>query len=383
MTRMESNKISEQWQATLVDRPDFLKHALQNFMQRTLQEEFQKFIGADEYQRTSERKGYRNGSYERQLKTRVGSLSLSVCRDRDGEFKSELFERYQRSEKALVLGILEMYLWGVSTRNVEDIVETLCGFGVSKSQVSSLTQSLDEDLKKWRERPLTEKYIYLVFDARYEKVREGGRVVSKAFIVAIGITSEGTRDIIGCWTANSESFESWDECLRGLKERGLKGITYIVSDDNKGLRSAIAKNFQGVLWQRCQVHFMRNFLGKLAKSEQKEGIRLLKDVFAAGSREEARLRLKQIEEFLKLKKKDHIWKWLEENIEEALMVLDLPVEHRKKMKSTNMLERLNQELKRRSRVVRIFPNEQSCLRLLSALCQETAEGWNERQYLGS
>lgn len=380
---MESSKISEQWQAALIDRPDFLKQALQNFMQRVLQEEFQKFIGADEYQRTSERKGYRNGSYERRLKTRVGSLSLSVCRDRDGEFKSELFERYQRSEKALVLSILEMYLWGVSTRNVEDIVETLCGFGVSKSQVSELTQNLDEDLKKWRERPLTDNYVYLVFDARYEKVREGGSVVSKAFIVTVGITSKGRRDIIGCWTANSESFEAWDECLKGLKERGLKGITYVVSDDNKGLRNAIAKNFQEVLWQRCQVHYMRNFLGKLAKSEQKGGIRLLKDVFAAGSKEEAKGRLKKAEEFLKLRKKDHIWKWLEESVEESLTVLELPVEHRKRMKSTNMLERVNQELKRRSRVVKIFPNEQSCLRLLSALCQEIAEGWNERQYLGS
>lgn len=378
---MENIKIAEQWQAALIDQPDFLKHALQHFMQKALEEEFQKFIGANEYQRTPERKGYRNGSYERQLKTRVGSLLISVCRDRDGEFRSELFERYQRSEKALVLGILEMYLWGVSTRNVEDIVETLCGFGVSKSQVSSYTKQLDEDLKPWRERPLIEEYQYLVFDARYEKVRENSRVISKAFVVAVGITLEGRREIIGCWTANSESFEAWDECLKGLKARGLKGVKFVVSDDNKGLRNAIAKHFQGVIWQRCQVHFMRNFLGKLAKSEQREGIRLLKDVFSAESKQEAKERLKKVEEFLKAKKKEGIWKWLEENVEETLMVMELPIEHRKKMKSTNMLERVNQELKRRSRVVRIFPNEQSCLRLLTALCQEISEGWNERKYL--
>ena len=172
---------------------------------------------------------------------------------------------------------------------------------------------------------------------------------------------------MGCWTTNNESFEAWDECLKGLKERGLKGIIYVVSDDNKGLRNAIDKQFQGVLWQRCQVHFMRNFLGKLAKSEQKGGIRLLKNVFATGSKEEAKKQLEKVEEFLKLRRKDPIWKWIEENKKESLMVLELPVEHRKKMKSTNTLERANQESKRRSRIVRIFLDEPSCLRLLSPL----------------
>lgn len=381
MTQMESTKITEQWQAALLDKPDFLKAAIQHFLQKALEEEFQKFIGADEYERTSERRGYRNGTYERQLKTRVGSLELSVCRDRDGEFKTELFERYQRSEKALMLGIAEMYLWGVSTRNVENIMEALCGFGISKSQVSTLSKQLDAELEPWRERQLTDEYQYLIFDARYEKVRENGRVISKAFIVAVGITIDGKREIIGCWTANSESFDEWDTCLKGIKERGLRGVRYVVSDENKGLRNAISKHFQGAACQRCQVHYMRNFLGKLAKSEQKEGLRLLKDVFAAECKEEAKIRLQKIEEFLKTKKKEAVWKWLEESIEETLAVLELPIEHRKKLKSTNMLERVNQELKRRSRVVRIFPNEQSCLRLLTGLCQEISETWNARKYL--
>ena len=378
---MNRNSIGSDWQESLIDKPDFLKQAVQTLIQKALEEEFRKFIGADEYERSNERVGYRNGSYQRQLKTRVGSLNLSVCRDRDGEFSPELFERYQRSEKALVLGIIEMYLWGVSTRNIEEIIEPLCGFSISKSQVSDLASRLDNDLELWRKRSLTDEYMYLVFDARYEKIRENGRVVSKAFIVAVGITVNGQREIIGSWIANSESYEAWDCCLRELKERGLKGVKYVVSDDNKGLRGAIAKNFQDVLWQRCQVHFMRNFIGKLTKSEQKESIGLLKDVFAADTKEEAKVRLKKVEDFLRKRKKEGIWSWLEENVEETLTVLNLPIEHRKKMKSTNMLERFNQELKRRSRVVRIFPNERSCLRLLTALCQETSESWGTRNYL--
>ena len=378
---MDRTRIAEQWQAALIDQPDFLKRALETFMQGALESEFRRFINADEYQRTFERKGYRNGDYERQLKTRVGTLMLRVCRDREGEFQTELFERYQRSEKALVLGIIEMYLWGVSTRNVEKIMEVVCGFGASKSQVSALTVKLDGELEVWRKRALTEQYVYLVFDARYEKIRENGRVISKAFTICIGITAEGKREVLGCWMTNSESYEAWDSCLRELKERGLEGTKFIVSDDNSGLRNAISKHFQGALWQRCQVHFMRNFMGKLAKSEQTEGIILLKEVFAAGSKLEAKERLKRIEEFLRKRKKENIWKWLEENIEDTLAVYELPVHCRKKMKSTNMLERLNQELKRRSRVVRIFPNEQSCLRLLTALCQETSEEWGNRRYL--
>ena len=381
MTRMDRSKIAEEWQGALINQTDFFKNALQEFIQQALQSEFRNFIGADDYQRTSERKGSRNGAYERQLKTRVGTLTLKVCRDRDGEFRTELFDRYQRSEKALVLGIMEMYLWGVSTRNVEDVMEALCGFGVSKSQVSNLAVQLDEKLEPWRKRALTENYIYLIFDARYEKVRENGRVVSKAFVVAVGITKEGRREIIGCWVTNSESYEAWEGCLRELKDRGLEGVKYVVSDDNKGLRGAIERHFQGVIWQRCQVHFIRNFIGKLAKSEHVEGIRLLKEVYSAPSKEEAKERLRKIEAFLACKKKESVWRWLEENVEESLGVYELPVEHRKKMRSTNMLERFNQELKRRSRVVRIFPNEKSCLRLLTGICQETSEEWGNRQYL--
>lgn len=377
---MDRTKLAAQWQEALINQDGYLASILQQALQKALESQFALFIGAESYERTDQRNGYRNGSYDRELKTRVGSFSLNICRDRDGLFQQTVFERYQRSEKALVLGIAEMYFDGVSTRKVAHIMEELCGYSISKSQVSELAATLDGSLKIWRERRL-ERYRYLIFDARYEKVRDNGHIVSKAFIVAVGINDEGIREILGCWVVDSESYEAWDGCFKSLKERGLHGVEYVVSDENKGLRKALMKYFQGAKLQRCQVHYMRNFIAKLSKSEQKEGIRLLQEVFAAHTKEEALDRLDNVSDFLLSKKKAHVVDWLEESIEEALTVLDLPEAHRRKMKSTNMLERVNQELKRRSRVVRIFPNDFSCVRLLGAICQEISEGWGSRMYL--
>lgn len=378
---MKSTNLASEWQEALINKPDFLKNALQAFIQNVLDQEFRTFIGVDQYERNDTRQGYRNGCYTRNLKTRVGTLELRVARDRDGEFSPSVFEKYQRSEKALIVTILQMYVEGVSTRKVNSVVEELCGSGISKSQVSALTRNLDEEIKQWRERPFSDEYSYLVVDARYDKVRENGRVVSKAYIVIVGITKDGKREILGTFVGDSESTATWEECFSQLKRRGLRGVTYIVSDENKGLRAAISRHFQGVSWQRCQVHFMRNFIGKLAKSNQKEGVRLLKEVFAARDKDEVKERMKKLCCFLTSIKKEDAWQWVEENIEETLTVYGLSEEHRKRMKSTNMLERLNQELKRRSRVVRIFPNAESYLRLLTALCQEVSEGWMQKKYL--
>jgi len=381
MTDMEYSYMKKILQGGSINQPEFMQNTMQMVLQDALRMQFDKFMGADPYERTESRKGLRNGTYERNLNTRVGTITLKICRDRDGQFKPDLFERYQRSEQALLLGITEMYLCGVSTRKVSNVVEEICGVEISKSQVSELVTKIDEEQKKWRFRILVKIYIYLVVDARYEKVRENGCIVSKAFVTIIGITENGEREVIGCWVINSESFEEWNMCFGELQDRGLKGVKYIVSDENKGLKRAIQKRFQGVQWQRCQVHFMRNFMSKLNVHEKSDGIKLLQNLFAATSKEEAIDRLKPLKDFLSQNKKPGIIQWLEENIEDALAVYSLPEKHRTKMKSTNMVERLNEELKRRSRVVRIFPNEQSCLRLLTAVCQEISDKWDGGRYL--
>lgn len=378
---MQNNSTEKSKQEALINQKDYLRDAMQVVLQDCINKQFDEFMGVKSYERAEGRKGYRNGTYERKLNTRVGTITLHVCRDREGEFSPKLFERYQRSEKALVAGLIEMYFKGVSTRKVSDVVEELCGFKVSKSQVSELVKTLDEELAEWRTRLLSTIYMYLEVDARYEKVREGGRTVSKAAVTVTGITEDGYREIIACAIINSESFEEWDNVFKDLIRRDLKGVKYIVSDENAGLVKAIEKNFQGVVRQRCQVHFMRNFTAKLSSSLKAEGIKLLQNVFAADSKEDA-LELKtKLTGFLRSHKKEEIAAWIEDDIEDTLAVYELPKKHRKQMKSTNMIERFNQELKRRTRVIRIFPNEESCLRMLTALCMEQSEAWANRRYL--
>ena len=303
-----------------------------------------------------------------------------VPKDRDGEFQTELFERYQRSEKALVLAMLEMYVEGVSTRKVSAITEALCGLEVSKSQVSALTQKLDAEIVQWRTRPLTQSYPYLVVDARYEKVRRGGAVVSQGVLVVCGIDHCGYREVLGCWVAESESEASWGTVFVELKQRGLEGVRYVVSDDHAGMVKAIGRHFQGAVWQRCQVHFVRNALSLCGVQQRPAVLALMRLVTEAPTREAAMAALKTAVAQLH-KKAPKTASLLEEHGEEILGVYALPEPHRKRMRTTNMLERQNQELKRRTRVVRIFPNAASCLRLISALLIETSQQWMERLYL--
>jgi len=368
-------------QASLINDPEFLGMLLKKSLQQVLDKEFEDQIGAGRYERTDERRAYRNGNYTRQLTTRIGTIELSVPRDRDGMFQTELFERYQRSEKAFVAALAEMYVQGVSTRKVGGIVEQLCGHGISKSQVSELTKSLDVSLKAWRERILKKEYTYIIFDAIYEKVREGGHVISKANLVAVGIDSDGYREVIGCQTANSEHNTEWSDFFRKLKARDLRGVKLTISDDHSGLKKALEENFPGIPWQRCQVHFARNLIGKLNKKEQGIFLKLLKDVFEAPTKEMALNRSKGLSEALRRAKKDSVADWIEENVENTLSIFEFPEEYRKKIRTTNMLERLNQELRRRSRVVRIFPGIDSCERLLTAICQEISESWMGKKYL--
>jgi transposase-like protein len=270
--------------------------------------------------------------------------------------------------------MIEMYVQGVSTRKVTHIVQELCGVGISRSQVSTLTGELDKNLNLWRQRRLDKAYPYLVVDARYEKIRTAAGVVSKAVMIVVGVSGCGHREILGIQIGDSENEVDWGIMFQDLKDRGLSGVCYVVSDDHKGLVNALGRHFQGVLWQRCQVHFIRNFTSKLGGKDSKNYKYKLQDIFSAPDLEEAHSRKDRLVEELQ-DIKPQIATWIDEEIESCFAVYHLPEGHRRRMKSTNMLERFNQELKRRSRVIRIFPNEESCLRLLGTMCMEKSEEW--------
>lgn len=338
-------------------------------------------MGVEKYERNEARSGYRNGSYRRGLTTRVGRIELEICRDREGMFQPQIFERYQRSEKALFLGIAEMYFQGVSTRKVTEVFEELCGVSISKSQVSVLAKELDEKLNAWRRRALEQPYRYVIVDARVQKVRENGRVVSTASLIAVGVTAEGYREVIGCTVADSESEESWAEFFKDLKRRGLQGVQLIVSDDHYRLTNALDKHFQGVPWQRCQVHFMRNLFTHLGRSNPGIYMGLLQDVFAARTKEDAQEKGRILVTKLREAWKEKVADWIEENLEDCLGIYAIPEKHRIKLRTTNMVERLNEEIKRRCQVIRVFPNRESALRMVSANCMEASDKWTDRKYL--
>jgi len=355
---------------------DFLQVALQALLQAALEAEMSEAIGAEKGERTETRLTYRSGYYPRSWVTRVGTLELRVPQDRAGRFSTELFQRYQRSEKALVGALTEMYVQGVSTRKVKAVTETLCGHSFSASAISSINKSLDETLRGFAERRLTEAYPYLILDARYERVREAGVIVSQAVLIAVAVDCDGQRQIIGVELANRESHSSWREFLTGLKGRGLFGVGFVVSDNHPGLKQAIREVLPGAAWQRCYVHFLRNALDHLPRKLADDCLQELRWIYDRRELAEAR---RDIAAWLAKWQAKHskLCDWVEENIEETLTYYRLPLAHHKHMKSTNMLERFNQELKRRTHVVRIFPNTESCLRLVRALAVETHENWLE------
>lgn len=356
--------------------PHLLKGLLREALQEVLEGEMTEFLGAEPGERTTQRQGYRSGYYSRSLVTRIGKLELRVPRDRNGEFSTALFERYQRSEKALVSALAEMYVQGVSTRKVKAITEELCGHSFSASTISQINKSLDASLARFAHRRLEEDYPYLILDARYEKVREDGVVQSQAVLVAIGINSEGKRQILAVELANRESRSSWKDFLLRLKERGLSGVEFVVSDDHAGLKRAVGEVLAEAAWQRCYVHFLRNALDYLPRKADDDCLQELRWLYDRRDHQEAQRDLaawigKWSGRYPKLVD------WVEQNIGETLTFYRLPRQHHKHLKSTNMLERLNEEIKRRTRVVRIFPNAASCLRLIRALCVETHEAWLE------
>ena len=368
------------WQEATGHGDDGLRKVMETAIQRILEEELTSFLNAESHERTQERRGYRNGYKPRALMTRLGRMELLVPKDREGRFQTELFDRYQRNEKALMLSLVEMYVHGVSTRKVKAVTEALCGLDISKSQVSKLAKDLDEEVRVWRSRPLTKPYPYLVVDARYEKVRINHQVLSQGVLLVVGIRADGYREILGTWVADSESEASWSEVFKELKDRGLGGVQYVVSDDHAGLCKAIERYFQGCLWQRCQVHFLRNVISQISKKDRPRIIEMVREITSSQSYESARKRMDEVIEALE-KSHPKLALLLEEHGEEILTVYQLPLHHRRSLKSTNMLERYNQELKRRTRVVRIFPHRESCLRLVTAMAMEMSEEWMVRRYL--
>jgi len=355
---------------------DSFKELLREVLQEVLEQEMTGAIGAEKGERSSGRLGYRSGYYDRALVTRVGKLELRIPQDRQGHFSTQIFERYQRSEKALVSALAEMYIQGVSTRKVKAITEELCGHAFSASAISAVNKTLDESLERFAKRELTETYPYLVLDARYEKVREDGVIRSQAVQIAIGINDEGRRQILAVELAHRESQTSWREVLLELKRRGLRGVEFVVSDDHPGLKRAIAEVIPEAVWQRCYVHFLRNALDHLPRKAVDDCRQELRWLYDRRDLSEAH---KDLTQWLERwgQKYPKLCEWVEENIGETFSFYRLPLQHHKHLKSTNMLERFNEEIKRRTRVVRIFPNGASCLRLIRALAVETHEGWLE------
>jgi putative transposase len=376
MAQTERTRRRDEWKGLLAEDREFLRGIVETAVQDILEAEMTDALQADKHERTTTRVGYRSGYYGRTLLTRVGTLELRVPQDREGRFSTEVFERYQRSEKALVCTLAELYVQGVSTRKVKAITEQLCGHSVSAATVSRLRAELGTQLAQFAERPLEEPYPYLVLDARYERVREAGVIRSRAVLIAVGINEEGRRCVLGVELANRESASTWRTFLEGLRTRGLRGVEFVVSDDHAGLVQAIREICPEAAWQRCYVHFLRNALDHLPRKADDDCLMELRWMYERRDVTEARRDLaawltKWQTRYSKL------CDWVETHIEETWTYYRLPRVHHKHMKSTNMLERVNQEIRRRTQVVRIFPHADSCLHLVRALTAELHETWIE------
>jgi transposase-like protein len=361
---------------------DALRAMLATLVQGLIEAEFATFLGASPHERSATRTGWRNGYRARQFTTRVGTLTLRIPRDRAGAFAPSLFARYQRSEQAFMLALAEMYVQGVSTRKVTQVVETLCGVHVSASEVSALVKRLDHELGAWRTRSLAEtRYPYLVFDAHHEQVRREGHVRSTAMLWVIGVTAAGFREHLGVWLGNSESLESWAAVCADLRRRGLTHVAYTVADEHAGLVEAVRRAFPEAAHQRCQVHYLRNALSKVASPHlQQQLLAGLRDVWSAPTRAEADARLAQLVRTLE-PPLPQVAAWLEDTAPATLTVFELPTaDVQRKLRTTNGSEHDHAEMRRRTRVIRIFPNEASLVRLGTALAIERNERWLTRRY---
>jgi putative transposase len=350
--------------------PELLRVLINNAMQA----ERSRYLQAEEYERTEDRKGHANGYKPKSVRTRIGEITFAVPQVREGGFYPSALEKGLRSERALVTTLAEMYVQGVSTRKVKAITEQLCGVEISAMQVSRAAAQLDAVLQEWRERPLGE-FTYLYVDARYEKVRSVGQVRDAAVLMATGITPQGERQILGISVSLSEHESHWKTFLKGLKDRGMNGVQLVISDDHEGLGAARRAILGSVPWQRCHFHLQQNAGAYVPKQAMRLEVAAdIRSMFNAPDRRTAEVLLQEaIQKYAISAPK--LSGWLEENLSEGFTFFDFPIEHRKSIRTTNSLERINKEIRRRTRVVGVFPNEASCLRLISALLMEISEEW--------
>jgi len=372
----------ERNQTALVDSGEFVRGIVQDALQEFLQAEMTEHLGAGHYERTDMRTGVRNGYKPRTLNLTVGSVSLRVPQTRGSEFHTELFERYQRSERAFTLAIVDMWLNGVSSRKVADITDALCSVTFSKSTVSELCKSLDVQVDAWRSRDLSgHAYPYVFVDALYEHVRKDGKVVSEGLLVATGVRDDGIREVLDVAIADTESAASYNDLFGSLRERGVAGVRMVTSDAHSGLKAAIRRYFQGAAWQRCQVHFIRDAASKVSLKNRKELSEDIAVVFEEASKERAMVLASAVADKWR-KAAPRVSAMIEDDIEQCLNALAFPEEHQERIRTNNAIERLNKEIRRRDRVVGVFPNEASALRLVCALCMEQSEEWlSSRPYL--
>jgi transposase-like protein len=352
-----------------------LTEGIRLLVNEAMRQERSQALQAQPYERTEARQGHANGFKAKTLITRLGPVAFSIPQVRGGlEFYPAALQKGIRSEQALKLAMAEMYVQGVSTRKVSAIVEELCGTSVSSTQVSECAKLLDTEFTKWRERDLG-TYPYLILDARYEKVRQNGQLLDCAVLIAMGVGPDGKRSILGVSVALSEAEVHWRTFLQSLTQRGLCGVHHITSDDHCGLKAARTAVFPSVAWQRCQFHLQQNAQAYVPRLDQRaEVAQAIRSVFDSPSRPAADLRLKEIVTHY-AKTTPKLATWMEENLPQGLTVFALPSAHHKRMRTSNPLERVNQEIKRRTRVARLFPNEASLLRLVTALLAEISEDW--------
>lgn len=355
---------------------DGLQRLLETVVNVGMREEAAVHVGAAEHERSANRRGYRNGSKPRTLKTRLGELELSVPQVRNCEpYHPSMFARWQRSERALLVACAEMYFQGVSTRNVQEVLQEMCGLDISSATVSRVAAELDEKLSAFRERRLDHTaWEYLMLDARYEKIRVGGRVISQAVLVTVGFTTTGRREVLDWRVADSESEQSWGEVFKSLKDRGLGCVQLVVSDAHSGIRAAISRHLQGASWQRCRVHFKREMGRKVSYKKLKQLMGELSSAFAPEEKTECLLRAQEMAARWE-QTAPAVAALLRSGFEDCLAVLSIPEHHRRKFRSTNLLENMMKRLKKRTKVVGVFPNRASCDRLIGAQLLELHEQW--------